>query len=219
MSNSNKGTVPETAAEKAVSDLAMNRFRDYKARWAPLQARLAETIQSMGKADSREREQLKTSQAADAAVAFDKAEDAALQRDAAAGIDRNSSASKMRRAGMRTDRAASIGIGGAISDQMVDDAFIGGLNALMNIGRGQQATAVKGMSESARMASGIAQNDAALSAQQRAGNYEAAGTAVGIGAGAMMRSRGRSASPMGAPNAGPQQDYGLNNPNIGIPVN
>lgn len=218
MSNSNKGTVPETAAEKAVSDLAMNRFRDYKQRWAPMQLRLAETIKSMGKEGSFERERLKSAQAADATVAFDKAGDQVAQRDTAAGINRNSSAAKLRQQGLRTDRAASVGIGGAISDQMIDDAYIGGLDALMRMGRGQEAGAVRGMGQSAQIAAGIAQNDAALAADQRAGNFEAAGTAIGIGAGSMMRGR-RGNSPMGQPNAGPQLDYGVNNPNIGIPVN
>jgi len=218
VSSSNSGTVPETAAEKAVSDLAMARFRDYKARWAPLQARLASTVEAMGKEGSPEREKLKTAQAADATVAFDQASDQAAARDTAAGINRNSSAAKLRQAGMRTDRAASIGIGGSISDQMIDDAYVGGLQELMHIGRGEQANATKGIGDSARIAAGIAQNDAAISAQQRAANAEGAGTVVGIGAGYMMQPR-RGTSPMGQANVGPQQGWDAQGIPLTTPTN
>src|SRR5262245_32648152 len=147
VSNSSSGTQPETSAERAVSDLAAAKFRDYQQRWAPRQAALARTIQAMAKPDSWEREDLKSKGAADTSVKFDEAEKALAARDVAMGNNRASSAYKLHQAGLDSDKAASLGISSTVADQMIDDAFMSGMQSLMQIGRGQEATASRGMGQ------------------------------------------------------------------------
>ena len=187
MSNSKSGTQPETSAERAVADLAAAKFKDYQQRWAPRQAALAKTIAAMGKAGSTERTQLKAAGAADTGVKFDEAEKGLAARDVAMGNNRASSAFKLHQAGLDADKAASIGIGSTVADQMVDDAYISGMQSLMQIGRGQEATAAKGIGQSAQIQAGIAANDAELAANARAGNASAVGTFAGMGVGAGSR--------------------------------
>lgn len=203
MSNSNSGTQPETAAEKAVADLAAAKFRDYQTRWAPRQAALADITRRMGAEGSFEREQLKAKGAADIGVNFNQAARQVVARDTAAGINRNSSAAKLKEAGMASDRASSTGISTSLADQAIDDSYIQGLTQLMQIGRGNEATAVKGMGEAARIQAGIAQEDATLSANARAGNLNAAGTIIGASGVGMARRRATGGN-AGIPTA---QDY------------
>lgn len=215
--NKNAGSQPETSAQRALADYATAKFRDYQARWAPVQAKLATTIQNMHADNSFERGKLKASAAADAGIAFDKAERSIAANDANSGINLGSSAHKLRMAGMESDKATSIGLSSSAADQAIEDSYVSGLSALTQLGRGKEATIGRGMVDSARMSAGIAANDAYLSSVARAGDLNAAGTAAGIGLG-FLGNRGsggfRASSAMGAPNVGPQQD-----PFAGIPVN
>jgi hypothetical protein len=213
--SSSSGTQPETESERAVAQLAAAKFKDYQTRWAPRQAALATTIKRMGAEGSFERGQLKAKSAADVGVNFAKAEKAVRAGQTGAGINPNSSASKLKLAGMDSDKAASIGLNSSLADQAIDDSYVQGLTSLMQIGRGQEATAVRGMADSARMSADRAASDAYLSAQSRAGNLNALGTVAGIGMGAA-----RQSGSSGVPSQRDYQQLGVGLPTgIGIPAN
>lgn len=201
--NSNKGTQPETSAERAIADLAANKFKAYQQYWAPRQRALATTIQNMGKEGSFERTSLKAKGAADTSVKFDEAKKALAVRDVAMGNNRGSSAFKLRQAGLDVDKASSLGISSTLADQTIDDAYVSGLSTLMQLGRGQEAQASRGMSQAAQIQAGIASNDAEMAARARAGDWAAGGNILGMGVGAYAN-RSPGVSPMGAPNVGPQ---------------
>lgn len=44
MSSRNKGTIPETEAERALAEVARQRFADYQARWLPVQVEAANRL-------------------------------------------------------------------------------------------------------------------------------------------------------------------------------
>jgi hypothetical protein len=188
--NSNKGTVPETSAERAVADVAAAKFQDYQRRWAPLQQRMADTINRMGAPGSHERGEAEATGAADTGLAFDKTEQKVEASQRAAGINTGSSASKLARLGVGTDKAAALGIGKTSANQTVDDAYISGLTSLMNIGRGKEAIATRGMGAAAGISANQAMSDAEASAAARASNYEMAGTVAGMAGRAYTGRRG-----------------------------
>jgi len=211
----NSGTQTETSAERALADYATAKFRDYQARWAPVQAKYKETLDKAYADNSFERNKLKASSGVDTGLAFDKASRQVDARDAAAGVNLNSSAHKLRMAGMQSDRAASTGLAFNAGDQAIEDSYVTGLGQLMQLGRGKEAAIGRSMGDSARLSAGIAANDAELSARSRAGDLNAVGTAAGIGLGfARNRAPANFSSPMGSPNVGPQMNEGF-----GIPVN
>lgn len=83
--------------------------------------------------------------------------------------------------GMGIDEGTSRGAGAVNTNNAIDDNYYAGLNSLAQMGRGQQADAINGLSDLASMSGRQAANDAALAAGNRAAWQGAAGTAAGIG--------------------------------------
>lgn len=211
MASRNSGQIPETEAERALADVAKAKIADYKQRWLPLQMRMAEQIQSMGKAGSEERRRATGAAAADTNVAFGRAGEKLAEEQAARGINAGSSRFKLAQANLASDQARSRGMGREVAEQSIDDAYVGGLQKIMALGRGQEAAASQGLVQSAGLAADTAARDAYASAAERAGNYELGGLAAGGALGAARYGRGGTqyglglnyTTPMGAPNVGP----------------
>lgn len=215
MASRNSGQIPETEAERALADVAKQQLADYKQRWLPVQMRMADTIMAMGKAGSEERRRATGAAAADTSAAFTRAAQQSAVAQENRGINTGSSRFKLAQTGLGADAARSRGVGQEVAQQSVDDAYIGGLQKIMALGRGQQTSAENNMGAAAGLSAQVAESDAMRSAQERAGQYELGGLAAGGAIGAMrypqQQQFGRGlnyTTPMGAPNVGPQQNFG-----------
>jgi hypothetical protein len=214
MASRDSGQIPETAAERALADVAKAKLADYKQRWLPLQMRMAEQIQTMGKADSEERVRARGASAADTNVAFGRAGEQLASQQQNRGINTGSSRFKLAQANLGSDQARSRGMGRELAEQSVDDAYVGGLQKIMALGRGQEASASENLGRAAGLSADVAARDAYASAAERAGGYEIGGLAAGGALGAMRYGKGGTqfgqglnyVTPMGSPNVGPNQN-------------
>ena len=198
-----KEDTPETAQQRAMTQLALNKVQDYKQRWLPLQRNLAQHIADMEPANSQARREAKgiaststESQFADARTGLESK----LTQTGGLG----SSKAKLAIAGMGTDEASSMGLGLTGADQRVDDAYVSGLNTIMALGQGQQGMAIKGTAEGAALSGRQASEDASLALQHRMGNAQMVGQFAGMGLGMMK--------PGGAGISG-NNDFGANGGN------
>lgn len=170
----------QTAAQRAQAEVAVQQLQDFRTRWMPVQQRLAETIVDMGGRNSFQREQARGMSTTDTATQFGDAQRQVREQSAAAGMG-GTSRQKLAIAGLGDDQAMSSGMGLGNADRHIDDAYLQGLTSVMQLGRGEKATAMQGMGDIARRSGMQAASDAQMALSQRAGQAQIAGQALGIG--------------------------------------
>lgn len=173
--------VKETAQQKAMTELALNRLADYKKRWVPLQEKMLGKVMEMGEKGSAAREKASGKASTDNAVAFGDAQTQLQGVLSNSGANPGSSKAKLATAGLGDDQASSRGFGITASDQAIDDAYLQGLGSIAAMGKGQGASGVKGMQQIANQSGAQARQDADMSAAKRAGNAQLLGTVAGAG--------------------------------------
>lgn len=173
--------VQETPAQLALAQYAQDQMADYKARWLPVQQRLAAQIQNIGKPGSAERRAATGRASTDTAIQFTQAAGALEKALAKTGVGVGSSRGKLAIAGLSTDEARSRGLGMTVAEQQVEDAYTKGLTALMQQGRGEKATVTGSLGSQAEMSARQARSDAAMALEERVGYAGLAGTAAGYG--------------------------------------
>lgn len=172
--------VQETAAQRALADVARQQVEDVEARWRPVQTRLAKGIVEEGQADSFTRRRADTMAKVDTGVAFAGAREKVNEQAAAAG-ELGTSAHKLALTGMAEDQATSSGLSAVAADQAVTDQTVQGLGAVTAIGRGEKATAINGLAQAANLSGQQASADAEASLQRRMGTAQVLGKAAGLG--------------------------------------
>lgn len=217
------GKVQETPQQRAMVELAINQLADYEKRWRPVQMRFAKQVGAMGADNSTARRAAAGAAATETTARFEQGRGALEAALAGSGAGLSSGRAKAALIGMGDDQATSRGMGLAGADQAVDDAYTQALGALASIGRGEKATATNAMAQQADTSARIAQNDAAMSAANRAGNMQLAGTVAGLGMGSALMSQRGPNIPKGVISQGPEipkgftrqgsEVYGLNLPN------
>lgn len=170
----------QTAAQKAQAEVAVQQLQDFRTRWMPVQQRLAESIVDMGGRNSFQRKQARGMATTDTATQFGDAQTKLREQSEAAGMG-GTSRQKLAIAGLGEDQGVSAGMGLGNADQRIDDAYLQGLTSVMQLGRGEKATAMQGMGDIARRSGAQAASDASLALQQRAGQAQVAGQALGLG--------------------------------------
>lgn len=208
--------VKETPQQRAMVTLAMNQLADYKQRWLPLQRQLAKQIESAGAEGSTEREMAQGAASTETEAKFSGAR-RALEAGLGARGELGSSKGKLAIAGLGEDQATSTGLGLALTEQEMDDAYVQGLSQITAIGRGEKATAMDGMSRVAGLSGQRAAADAEAALSNRMGNARLGAQVVGMGLGAW------NPSPGGAPAVGmgsnPNGFQGtMNNPSAFVPT-
>lgn len=178
--------VKETPQQAALVEKARAQYNDYKARWLPLQQRMASQIEDLGKADSADRMRAKGRANVETQAKFSQARGAVEKSLTNSGRGPGSAAFNLGVTGLAEDTATSRGAGMAGADQAIDNAYIQGLGALTAIGRGEKATAMQGETQLAAMSGRQAAADAQASAEVRAGNMQLAGMVAGYGLNASM---------------------------------
>ncbi len=204
------GKVEETPQQRAMVELATNQMDDYERRWRPVQMQFAARTKSMGEAGSTARRAAAGAASAETTAQFTQARGGLEAALAGSGAGLSSGRAKAALIGLGDDEATSRGMGMAGADQAVDDAYVQALGALTAIGRGEKATAMNSMQQQANTSARVAQNDAQLSAANRAGNQQLVGTVAGLGLGAGLQ-KGPNI-PQGFTRQG-SEVYGLNLPN------
>jgi hypothetical protein len=179
--------VKETPQQAAMVQRATAEMADYKARWLPLQQRMAQQVQDLAADDSSDRKLAKGRAAVEAQAKFGQAQGAVEKSLSNSGRGPGSAAFGLGVTGLASDLAASKGAGMAAADAAIDDAYVAGLGALTAIGRGEKAEALKGQSQLAAMSGRQAAADAEAAAEARAGNMQLAGTVAGYGLSSAMQ--------------------------------
>lgn len=120
--------------------------------------------------------------ATNSALAFGRARTQAQAGLSAAGVRPGSGRYVSAIPGMARDAGTSAGLGQIDTKAAIDNQRVAGLQSLTQIGRGEQAEAITGLSDVADMSSQQAAADAMNSAGNRAAMRGAVGTAAGLGA-------------------------------------
>lgn len=176
------GQVQETAKQRAFADVARARLQDFNTRWAPVLQNFAKGVVSANEAGSFQRKRAAGMVTTDNDVAYAKAGEGLTDVAAQTGT-LGSARQKLAITGMGADQAVSTGLGTVAADQAGDNAYVSGLGAATALGRGEKATAVNGLAQSADMSGRQAQADADASLQSAIGNTSLASRIIGTGIG------------------------------------
>ena len=159
-----KEEIKETPSQVALADYANNLMADYKRRWLPVQQNLISQIETMGKPGSTERSMAEGRSNVDTAIQFGQASGALEKSLSNSGANVGSSRGKLAIEGLGEDQAKSRGLGAMVSDQQIDDAYMKGLSALAQQGKGERASVSNAMASMAKQSATQAQSDAKLAA-------------------------------------------------------
>lgn len=167
----------ETEEQRALAQIAAERFNRYKEVFAPLEDQYIQQVMDIrsqgnyetagGLASSAFQQNFQTAQ--------DQLQNQMFQQ----GVDPSSGAFQENSAAMRRAQAVRQGVG--VSDAKIanTDRFYSGLRGIMNLGQGQAATAVEGMADIAQQAQQRA-NQAAENAFNSSSAMRS-GVAAGLG--------------------------------------
>jgi hypothetical protein len=211
--------VQETSQQRAMAEYAINQWADWKQRWLPVQKHLTAQIQAMGKPGSAAREAAAGKVATDTTVQFGRAQGTVQKVLANSGARVGSGRFNAAVTGLGQDQATSKGLGLALSDQMVDDAYVQGLSAIAATGRGERAAVADSLGRQAQQSSRQAMADAEAAATERSGNAALIGQFAGYGLQRAM-SPGAPVGPAGSVPGGyvePITGNQFNNPSGFIP--
>lgn len=182
MGKNSGGGPEETAADRAVAEVAAAKLKDFRQRWAPQQAKMRTQVDAMGAADSVERRGARGAALADTDVAFADVNQKALQTNASAG-NLGSSGQKLGMTTMGDKQATSAGLTLNQVDLGVDQAHKAGLLNVVALGQGKEARALQGLESQAVMARQVANEDATQALEQDMGNAALAGKVAGTALG------------------------------------
>jgi len=175
----------ETAEQKEMAAIAAESYDDWRERWLPLQQSFFEDTMDVA---PRRRQALDTA-ATDYAQAFGRAQQGLESRLFGSGAAPGSGRYAMGLAGFADDRAQALGQGMADVDALIDDQYAQGLQALIDIGRGERTQALQGLSEAADLAQRRSLADAQNAFQGRAAMQDAIGSAAGMAAAYGLRGK------------------------------
>ncbi|AXQ30438.1 hypothetical protein D0B54_17920 [Solimonas sp. K1W22B-7] len=183
----------ETAEQREMAAIAAESYDDWQQRWLPLQQEFfADTMDVAPR-----RRQALGSAGADYAQAFGQAQQGVENRLYASGAAPGSGRYAMGLAGFANDRAQARGQGLAGVDAMIDDQYAQGLQTLIDIGRGERAQALQGLSEAANASQDRAIADAQRALGSRSAMLEAAGSVAGMAAAYGLRGSGEASTGSG----------------------
>lgn len=180
MSGGGGNQIPETPLQKAQAQVASQQWQDYQKRWLPVQQFFIQRTESNLPA---KRAYLEGVGNTDVRGQFENAREglnAALsQRGALPG----SNASVFGNEKLASSKGQALGLNRTNVDDAVTRQYLGGLQDIVQMGRGQQATSDAALSDIAGMSGRSAAAQAQAAEQEAAGLGEAIGTGVGLGGG------------------------------------
>ena len=201
------GVVPETAAQRAMADVAKQQMADWKQRWLPIQQRFARHAESEMQPGSWDRKRIVGAATTDNAARFGLAQQQLTNAAADSGT-MGSSRQKLNTVGLGADQATATGLATVAADQAATDSGVAGLQMVNALGRGEKSLAV-GLDARGRVTGGLARSAAISGAQAEAdaqdalagriGNASLVGRAVGLGLSLPKPKTDRSSFRLGDP--------------------
>lgn len=169
--------VYETPEEKALAEVAAEKWNHYQEVFVPLENHFMSEVE---KQDSDAAYKHASGMAASAGSRnFDQANRQAASSLASRGLNPNSGAFNATQANLTADQGASTGTQMANAQTQQQTKFIGGLSNIAAMGRGQATEAQQGMASMASTANRLAAENAQSAHNSRAARNYAIGTAAG----------------------------------------
>lgn len=173
----------ETSAQRAASDVAMQRVTRWRTTLAPLLQVAAKKIDAIGDPNSAATIRAKGMASNDSDVAFAGANQRQEAEAASAG-QFGQSRQKLGLTGLGRDQSVSTGLNQSRVNSGLQDARVGGLSQIVAMGQGQEARAAMGLEQVGQMSAQQANADAEIAANRRAGYAQLAGQSAGLAIGA-----------------------------------
>lgn len=206
---SESGQLGDTAQERQLADMALQRYSQYKQKWQPVQQQAIAMVNKMGQAGSMERERAKTQSVGAVGAEFDEAAGQVDDAYANRGVGINSGSAKMGMEKVQTARAGTQGIAAAGAESDIDRAYVEGLTQIMATGSNQAEQAMSSGAQSAATAI----NDQAMRMKAKASRRAGIAKFVGQGIGAA----GAAFGSMPAAGAGSGSGFGFSGANQAAP--
>lgn len=167
----------QTAEERELGRIAIERWNDYQRRFVPVENEFIESVQ---KTDS-DFEAARGSAAAGAQQAFAGAEDKLKNNLFANGLTPDSGRFQAAMNGIGEDRSLSMGTGLNETETAMEAQHLKGLQSVVQMGQGQAGEALDGMGNVAADATRESIDRANRSFQNRQAGLNLAGTVAGAG--------------------------------------
>lgn len=175
MSKGGPSKIEETEEERELARVSADRWNDYVTEYIPFENKFIREIE----VTDQEREGLEGSVNASVNSAFnnvrEKVSEQETQMGAAPGSGRFNNALER----VLQKQGRSLGYNKVDAHNDMDKRQVEGLTAAIQIGRGKEADALKGMSDLAGDAHENAVSDAEQASTRREGNLSGVGTAIG----------------------------------------
>ncbi len=172
------GSVKETMEEKAFAEVAAQRFNFYKENFQPLEEKYMSDVEALDTDAARD---FATGTAGSAtSTAFDGARKQTSDALVSHGINPASGKYQSKMSGLADAQGMASTENQTMASNSVDDQYIGGLQNISAIGKGQATTAQAGLSDLADGAANKATSDAYNAFNKKAGTLNAVGSAVGL---------------------------------------
>lgn len=195
--------VKETAAQKESARIGLAQQARWEDKFKPLENELIADVKDTGPERRMALGDAASATTRQFGLQKPKVEAALTNSGAAPGSGRFNTAVT----GMGIDEGTARGSNQAGANQAINDNYYAGLNSLAQLGRGEQADAVQGLSHVAEMSGRQAESDAQVSAGNRAGWQSAAGTVAGLGAYGLSKANVVDGSGPGTGNEGVHMAY------------
>ena len=179
MSKGGSNKIEETQEEIELARVSADKWNDYVTRYIPFENEFISRIE----VTEQEHQNLKGTVAANTNKAFGNARTNELNTEKQLGVKPGSGRFNGALERVLKKQGRSLGYRATDADNSMNQRRVEGLQAAINIGRGKEAQALKGMSELASQANDDAMSDAEVDATRREGNN----SAIGIGLGAAGR--------------------------------
>ena len=175
-SGSNK--VKETAEQKALAEIAKEKWDRYEQVFQPVEDEFIERVQSI---DEGDRDHAAGMASAGATQAFTQAGRGLRREQFEAGAAPGSGRVQAATGGLRRDMAQSRAAGGSDARRNTTNRRLAGQQAAAKLGAGLDVEAISTIADVARTTQQDSIMDARMSAQNRATNAQAYGSAAGLG--------------------------------------
>jgi hypothetical protein len=177
--NKNTGTVAMTPQEQALASNAQASFKDYQARWLPLQDHFASIVSDMVNPSSWQKQEAEGKGNVDVAQEFSKMDAQRSASQMASGINVGSTKFKLGVAGSASAQSQSKGMAINTGNEEINKAYLANLGAIARTGQGLATTATGGQAAGGEIASRIGISNQQEANVGRSNNAELAGFGLG----------------------------------------
>lgn len=170
------GKVEETAEERELARIGLDKVKRYQEVNKPIE----DAWMARRKEQGRIRDEAARETTSQTRRAFGNAKEQVTASLSSAGMGGGRAAEAV--SGLARDEATSMALGQAGAREAADDNYVAGLQGVVDLGRGQSASAINELSGVASAAGANARHDARLAQQARADDAAGLGMVAGLGA-------------------------------------